>query len=84
MLCYGARDMANMKSRLKSGNALGRVRQALKHSHKRYYLAPPENPRGIPSSVMKALAREHLPNDVDAFDLRLQQLLTLHELNKGD
>jgi len=67
--------MANMRSRLKSGNALGRVRTALRLSHKRYYLAPPENPRGIPSSVMKALAREHLPTDVDAFNERLQQLL---------
>jgi hypothetical protein len=74
--------MANMRSRLKSGNALGRVRQALKASHRRYYLAPPENPRGVPSRVMKALAREQLPTDVDAFDLRLQQLLTLHQLNK--
>jgi len=67
--------MANMRSRLKSGNALERVRTALRRSHKRYYLAPPENPRGIPSSVMKALAREHLPTDVDAFNERLQQLL---------
>jgi hypothetical protein len=72
--------MANMRSRLKSG--LGRVRQALKASHRRYYVAPPENPRGVPSSVMKALAREQLPTDVAAFDLRLQQLLTLHQLNK--
>jgi hypothetical protein len=32
---------------------------------------------------MKALARERLPSDVAVFDLRLQQLLTLHQLNKG-
>jgi hypothetical protein len=74
--------MANMRSRLKSGNVLGRVQQALKHSHKRYYLAPPENPHGIPSTILKALQLQTLAGDQRPYDLRLQQLLTLRELNQ--
>lgn len=46
-------------------------------------LPPQENPHGVPRRIMKALAAECLPSDVAVFDLRLQQLLTLHGLNKG-
>jgi hypothetical protein len=75
--------MANMRSRLQSGNVLGRVRTALKASHKRYYLAPRENPHGVPKLVLKELQLQTLAGDQRPYDLRLQQLLTIHQLNKG-
>jgi hypothetical protein len=53
----------------------------LRNSNRR--LPMRENPLGVPRRVMKALAAERLPSDVVVFDLRLQQLLTLHELSKG-
>jgi|SRR5262245_19688325 len=65
--------MANMRSRLKGGNALARVQQALKQSHRRFYLVPPENPHGVPRAVMKQLAAERLP--AEAINGRLQELL---------
>jgi hypothetical protein len=37
-----------------------------------------ENPKGIPTAVMKALGREQLPLDKAAYDARLKELL------KGD
>jgi len=43
----------------------------------------PDDPRGVPTVVMKALAAERLPSDVAVFDLHLQRLLTLHGLSKG-
>ena len=43
----------------------------------------PDNPRGVPRYIMRTLANERLSSDPAAFNLRLQQLLTLHELNKG-
>jgi len=43
----------------------------------------PENPRGVPRAVMKGLQLGTLAGDQRPYDLRLQQLLTLHELNKG-
>jgi hypothetical protein len=46
-------------------------------------LPPRENPLGVPRWVMKALQRETLAGDQRAYNLRLQQLLALHELNKG-
>jgi hypothetical protein len=39
------------------------------------FAKPKENPLGVPRAVMKALVREHLPTDVDAFNEKLQQLL---------
>ena len=68
------------------GGKVGRMsekvrRHFLRTSNRR--LPPRENPLGVPRAVMKALARERLPSDVAVFDLRLQQLLTLHQLNKG-
>jgi len=51
-----------------------RVRKSfLRTSNRR--LPPKENPLGVSRAVMKALAREHLPTDVDAFNTKLQQLL---------
>jgi hypothetical protein len=55
--------MANMRSRLRSNNILLRVDRALRLSHKRYWMPPPENPHGVPGAVMKALAAEGLPLD---------------------
>jgi hypothetical protein len=40
-------------------------------------------PRGVPRSVMKALSQEGLSSDPQAYNLRLQQLLSLHELQQG-
>jgi hypothetical protein len=47
-------------------------------------LPPRENPNGVPRAVMKALSQAGLSSDPAAFNLRLQQLLSLHELNKGE
>jgi len=38
-------------------------------------LPPSENPLGIKRAIMKQLAAENLPSDVDVFNARLQQLL---------
>jgi hypothetical protein len=51
----------------------------LRNSHRR--LPPQDNPHGVPTEVIRALASEGLPSDRQAFDLRLQQLLALHQLN---
>jgi len=40
-----------------------------------------DNPHGIPSAVLEQLASERLP-DKESYSLRLQQLLSLHELSK--
>ena len=68
------------------GGKVGRMsekvrRQFLRHSNRR--LPPRENPLGVPRSIMKVLSQERLSSDPQAFNLRLQQLLSLHELNKG-
>jgi len=58
----------------KVGRMSERVRkQFLRTSNRR--LPPKENPLGVPRAVMKALVREHLATDVDAFNEKLQQLL---------
>jgi hypothetical protein len=75
--------MANMRSRLKSGNALSRVRNALSKSHRMHQLPPRENPLGVPHSVMKTLAQENLSSDPAAFNRRLQELLTAYKLSDG-
>jgi len=75
--------MANMRSRLKGGNVLARVDRALRLSHKRFYLPPPENPHGVPGAVMKALAAEGLPLDPVKWNARLQELLNAYKLNGG-
>ncbi len=67
--------MGTMRSRLKSGNALARVRQALSKSHRMYRLPPRENPIGVPRDVMKRLAQARLPCDVIVYDNKLQELL---------
>jgi hypothetical protein len=56
-------------------------RHFLRNSNRR--LPPRENPLGVPRSIMKVLSQERLSSDRHAFNLRLQQLLSLHELNKG-
>jgi len=56
----------------------------VKSMYRRWRLPPRYNdPSGIPRAIQKQLALENLPSDVGVWDLRLQQLLTLHELNKG-
>jgi len=40
-----------------------------------------DNPFGIPSAILNQLASERLP-DKESYSLRLQQLLSLHELTK--
>jgi hypothetical protein len=40
-------------------------------------------PYGVPRAVMKTLAQEGLSSDPAALNLRLQELLALHEINKG-
>jgi len=75
--------MANMRSRLRSSDALARVSRALRFSHKRFYLPPPENPHGVPGAVMKALALENLPSDPVKWNARLQELLAAYKSNGG-
>jgi hypothetical protein len=66
----------------KAGRMSVKVRNHfLRTSNRR--LPPPENPHGIPRTIMKALQLETLAGDQRSYDLRLQQLLTLHELNNG-
>jgi hypothetical protein len=67
--------MGTMRSRLKSGNALARVRQALAKSHKMYRLPPRENPIGVPRAIMQKLSAARLPCDVMVYDNKLQELL---------
>ena len=38
-------------------------------------LPAPENPHGVPSAIMKELAQSGLSNDLQAFNLKLQELL---------
>jgi hypothetical protein len=46
-------------------------------------LPPYENPHGVPKAIMKQISQEGLSGgDRQSFDLRLQQLLTMHGLNK--
>jgi len=75
--------MANMRSRLRASNVLARVDRALRLSHKRFYLPPPENPHGVSGAVMKALALENLPSDPVKWNARLQELLTAYKSNGG-
>jgi hypothetical protein len=63
------------KSRL-SGNVRNRVSRALRLSHERYFKTPlPDNPHGVPTSVMEALAAENLVSDPVVWNARLQDLL---------
>jgi len=75
--------MANVRSRLRASNVLARVERALKLSHQRYWLPPPENPYGVPTAVMKALAAESLPLVPVKWNARLQELLTAYKSNGG-
>ena len=58
----------------------------VKGMFRKWRLPPqPDNPNGIPRSVMKKISQEGLSSgDKQFFDLRLQQLLTMHHLNKGE
>jgi hypothetical protein len=40
-------------------------------------------PSGVPRYIMRTLANEGLSSDPQAYNLRLQQLLSLHELSKN-
>jgi hypothetical protein len=42
-----------------------------------------DNPNGIPSEVMRTLARENLSGDPAAFNRRLQELLNAYKQNEG-
>jgi hypothetical protein len=53
------------------------------HAMRSRPLPPRENPMGVPKAVMRALQQETLAGDLRPYSVRLQQLLTLHELNKG-
>jgi hypothetical protein len=54
----------------------------LRNTHRS--LPPYENPHGVPKAIMKQISEEGLSGgDKQSFDLRLQQLLTMHGLNKG-
>jgi hypothetical protein len=75
--------MANMRSRLKSGNALSRVRNALSQSHRMHQLPPRENPLGIPRSVMKQIQDERLSDDPAALNRLLQKLMVPYRLSDG-
>jgi hypothetical protein len=65
---------------MKLGHSGMKVRN---HTMRPRPLPPKENPLGVPKVVMKALQQETLAGDQRPYSLRLQQLLTLHELNKG-
>ena len=52
----------------------------LKSTHRS--LPPRENPHGVPKAIMKQISQEGLSSgDRQSFDLRLQQLLALNQLN---
>jgi hypothetical protein len=73
--------MSSTRSRIKNGSsAMSRVER--NRMTWRKPLPPKENPLGIPREVMRTLANEQLSGDPVAFNLRLQQLLALHELTK--
>ena len=55
----------------------------VKGMNRKWHALRPENPHGVPKAVMQALQEETLAGDQRPYDLRLQQLLTLRELNKG-
>ena len=60
------------------GKAPGRMTEKqrrifLRTSNRR--LPVPENPRGVPKRVMKALSSEGLPNDLGIYNVRIRQLL---------
>ena len=56
----------------------------LRHSNRKL---PPPDDHGVPHKIQRQLSQEGLSNTASfnflAFNLRLQQLLTLHELDKG-
>jgi hypothetical protein len=55
----------------------------VKSMFRKWRLPPTDDPRGVPRVVMRALQQETLAADQRTYNLRLQQLLTLHELSKG-
>jgi len=55
----------------------------IKSMNRKWHALRPENPWGVPKAVQKALQEETLAGDHRPYDLRLQQLLTMRELNKG-
>jgi len=65
------------------------VRKGIKQKHqtvasirgrrKLHPLPLPDSPEGVPRAVMRELAQSGLSNDAQAFNLKLQQLLVLHQ-----
>ena len=55
----------------------------VKSMNRRWHALRPENPHGVPKAVLKALQEETLAGDQRPYDLRLQQLLALHQLSRG-
>jgi hypothetical protein len=53
----------------------------LRHTHRS--LPQPDNPHGVPSTVMKTLQLEGLSDDPVKFNARLQQLLAAYKSNGG-
>ena len=47
----------------------------VKSLNRRWHALRPENPHGVPRSVMKTLAQERLSHDPVTFNARLQELL---------
>ena len=54
----------------------------IKSMNKHWHALRPENPHGVPRSIMRTLASEGLSSNPTAYNLRLQQLLSLHQLSK--
>ena len=56
----------------------------MKLMFRKWRLPPrPDDPRGVPRAVMRQLQLQTLAGDQRPYDLRLQQLLTVHGLSKG-
>ena len=55
----------------------------LRNSNRRLPTPDLPDPRGVPKSVMRALAQENLSNDPVLFNKRLQELLAAYKLNGG-
>jgi hypothetical protein len=53
----------------------------LRNSNRR--LPRRDNPKGVPTPVMKALAQEHLPPIKENYTERLTELLAAYKLNGG-
>jgi len=55
----------------------------IRQKMRRYHALRPDNPHGVPTSVMRQLQQQTLAGNREPYDLRLQQLLSLHQLQNG-